>query len=209
MPDLSREIQLDGTVCGIDDAGRGPLAGPVVAAAVILDRSCLPDRLVSELDDSKKMSAKAREEMFELLPGCARIGVGMADVAEIDRHNILQATFLAMGRAVTALGTIVDWAIVDGNQRPPLTCQVQCLIKGDSLSLSVAAASVVAKVTRDRLMCELALAHPGYGWEHNAGYATADHRAALRRLGLTPHHRRSFGTAALLVEELAAQDGAE
>lgn len=209
MPDLSLEARFEGIVCGVDEAGRGPLAGPVVAAAVILDQSCLHERLVAELDDSKKLTALQREEMFDLLPGCARIGIGTADVEEIDRFNILQATFRAMARAVEALGGGVHWAIVDGNRAPPLSCKVHCVVRGDSLSLSIAAASVVAKVTRDRIMRDLALAHPGYGWESNVGYPTPDHRAALRRLGLTPHHRRSFGTAAIMAGEMAETAGAE
>ncbi|MDR3435969.1 ribonuclease HII [Telmatospirillum sp.] len=199
-PDFSFEQTFAGTVCGIDEVGRGPLAGPVFAAAVVLPRD-LPPPLDRELDDSKRLSAKKRERLADIINGCAFVGIGQASVAEIDQVNILQATFLAMGRALDALRsqTTVDQALVDGNQRPPLPCPVQCIVKGDSRSLSIAAASVVAKVTRDRLMTELATVFPGYGWERNAGYGTAEHRDALGRLGITPHHRRSFAPIADLI----------
>ncbi|WP_142848891.1 ribonuclease HII [Telmatospirillum sp. J64-1] len=205
MPNLDFERAAGGLVCGIDEAGRGPLAGPVVAAAVIIDEARLPGRLLSELDDSKALSAKKREALFALLPECATIGVGIASVAEIDRHNILRATFLAMGRAVEELGTRPDLALVDGNQTPPLPCPVRCVIGGDAKCLSIAAASIIAKVTRDRIMAQLAGEFPGYGWEKNAGYGTAQHREAMRSLGVTPHHRRSFAPCADLLA-LAAQE---
>jgi ribonuclease HII len=190
-PDLTFEQRLTGVICGIDEAGRGPLAGPVVAAAVILP-TIVPPLLLAQLDDSKRLAARRRETLFDIILACATVGVGRAEVAEIDRINILQATFLAMGRAAARLGCPVDHALVDGNQRPPLSCPVQCIVKGDGRSLSIAAASVIAKVTRDRIMVALAQAFPGYGWDHNAGYGTADHRAAILRLGPTPHHRLSF-----------------
>ena len=198
-PDLSFESALTGVICGIDEAGRGPLAGPVVAAAVVLP-PVLPDPLRLDLDDSKVLSARKREALFDIIRAASRVGVGRAEVDEIDRLNILKATFLAMARSLDALqslgGLTVDWALVDGNQRPSLPCHVQCIVKGDARSLSIAAASVIAKVTRDRLMSELAIAFPGYGWANNAGYGTAEHQAAIRRLGLTPHHRRSFAPIA-------------
>lgn len=202
-PDLSYERAVTGIVCGIDEAGRGPLAGPVVAAAVILPAR-LPAILTSELNDSKVLSAKKRDALFEVICGTAAVGIGQAEVDEIDRINILQATFLAMRRAVDALAPhgAVDWALVDGNQRPPLPCQVQCIVKGDGRSLSIAAASVIAKVTRDRQMTALAAAFPGYGWERNAGYGTAEHQKAMRQLGLTPHHRKSFAPVADLFDSL-------
>lgn len=196
MPDLSLETQLGGIVAGIDEVGRGPLAGPVVAAAVILHRDRLPARLLERLDDSKALSKRLREELAALLPDVAVIGFGEASVDEIDAINILQATLLAMRRAHDALGRATDHALVDGNKPPRLTCPVRCIVKGDSLSLSIAAASVVAKVRRDRLMAELAEACPGYGWDRNAGYGTAEHLDALKRLGPTPHHRRSFAPVA-------------
>ena len=184
----------DAVVAGVDEAGRGPLAGPVVAAAVILDYKKTPKDLRQGLDDSKKLSATRREELYGLLCGCgaAVIGVGQADVHEIDSFNILNATYRAMLRAVASLGCIVTVALVDGNRAPPLTCDVETIIEGDGKSLSIAAASIIAKVTRDRLMLDLAAAHPGYGWETNMGYGTAAHCEAIASLGITAHHRRSF-----------------
>lgn len=194
MPDFTYETRLGGLVCGIDEVGRGPLAGPVVAAAVILDRDTLPEALRQGLDDSKKLTARAREDYAAALRGCAQIGLGAASTAEIDRINILQATFLAMRRAVARLGIAPEAALVDGNRAPKLPCSVTTIIGGDGRSLSIAAASIVAKVARDRLMRCLALRYAGYGWETNMGYGTAEHRAAIVRLGLTPHHRLSFSS---------------
>jgi ribonuclease HII len=200
MPDLSLETRLGAehgrVVVGIDEAGRGPWAGPVVAAAAWLDRAALEPSLLAGLDDYNRLAPAARERLYRRLvaaaPGGARIGLGEASVAEIDRLNILQATLLAMARAVAGLGLAPDAALVDGNRAPDLPCPVETVVKGDARSLSVAAASIVAKVTRDRHMADLALKHPGYGWERNQGYGTAEHRAALTRLGVTPEHRRSF-----------------
>ena len=193
MPDFALERGCDGIVCGIDEAGRGPLAGPVVAAAVILDRRKIPRRLRAELDDSKKLSAEKREEFALMIRQCAiRIGVGAASVREIERINILQATFVAMRRALLRLGLMPDIALIDGNQPPPLPCAVKTVIGGDGLSLSIAAASVIAKTTRDRLMRALALRYDGYGWLTNVGYGTEEHRAAILSLGPTRHHRMSF-----------------
>ena len=192
MPDLSLEYELGGVVVGIDEVGRGPLAGPVIAAAVILDVKRMPPRLLEKLDDSKALSAKLRRELESLLTDCALIGLGRAEVAEIDQINILKATMQAMSRAYDALGKRADWALVDGNRPPKLSCRVRTVVRGDSISLSIAAASVVAKVARDREMAQLAEHFPGYGWERNAGYGTAEHMDALSRLGATPHHRRSF-----------------
>jgi ribonuclease HII len=201
MPDFAIERLCDGVVCGIDEAGRGPLAGPVVAAAVIIDRRRFRGELRCVLDDSKALSRALRERCYDGLcagvrSGIIGIGVGAASVAEIDRINVLRANLLAMYRALAALaaqtGRQPDVALVDGNVAPALPCTVRTIVRGDSLSLSIAAASVVAKVTRDRIMSALARRHPGYGWETNAGYATAAHVEALHRLGVTPHHRRSF-----------------
>lgn len=200
MPDFTFERAQSGLVCGIDEAGRGPLAGPVVAAAVIFEQRRLPRRLRAELDDSKKLSAEARAEYAVIIKACARIGIGAASVAEIDRHNILQATFIAMRRAVTALGLVPDLALVDGNCAPTLPCAIRTIIGGDGLSLSIAAASVIAKVTRDKLMRALAARYRGYGWETNVGYGTEEHRSALALLGLTPHHRRSFSPCQLTLD---------
>ncbi|MGE0256662.1 MAG: ribonuclease HII [Alphaproteobacteria bacterium] len=186
-------------VAGIDEAGRGPLAGPVVAAAVILGDTAA--RAFADLDDSKALPAPRRAALHERLlaaqaAGAVAIGVGMASVAEIDALNILHATMLAMRRAVDALAVRPGFALVDGNRLPDLPCPARAVVRGDALSLSIAAASIVAKQTRDAAMLALAREHPGYGWERNAGYPTADHRAALARLGPTPHHRRSFAPVA-------------
>jgi ribonuclease HII len=199
MPDFAIERRCEGIVCGVDEAGRGPLAGPVVAAAVIIDRQRFRGELRRVLDDSKALNRDAREACFASLPRCARIGVGAASVREIDRINILRASLLAMRRAVDALGTIPDIALIDGNMPPPLTCAIKTVVKGDALSFSIAAASVIAKVTRDRIMHVLAGRYPGYGWETNVGYGTSEHGAAIRRIGITPHHRRSFEPVRLAV----------
>ena len=204
MPTFKMERAAGGVVAGIDEVGRGPLAGPVVAAAVVFSRCRAPRALARELDDSKKLAPAVRERLSEAVRACAHVGVGIADVAEIDRLNILRASLLAMARAVEALGIAIDLAIVDGTIPPQLPCPVRCVIGGDGLCLSVAAASVVAKVTRDAMMTDLAHAHPGYGWEHNAGYATRCHREAIARLGPTPQHRRSFRPVADLFAPLMA-----
>lgn len=206
MPDFTLERELGQAsgrlVIGLDEAGRGPWAGPVVAAAAWLDPDHLDPLLAQGLDDSKKLTAKRRNELFALLsdPACrgAAVAVGEADVEEIDRLNILQASLLAMQRAAAALTAALgadrlpQAALVDGNRLPQLACEARAVVKGDSLSLSIAAASVVAKVTRDNAMAAHARAYPGYGWERNQGYGTAEHRAGIARLGITPLHRRSF-----------------
>jgi ribonuclease HII len=197
MPDFAIERGCAGMVCGVDEAGRGPLAGPVVAAAVILDRRRFRGLLRRELDDSKVLTRDAREACFDALLagvkiGAVGIGVGAASAREIDRINILRASLVAMRRAVAALGHVPDIALVDGNVAPPLSCPVKTIVKGDSLSFSIAAASVIAKVTRDRVMRALAGRYPGYGWATNVGYSTAEHFDGIGRLGVTPHHRRSF-----------------
>ncbi len=197
MPDFAIERCCAGVVCGIDEAGRGPLAGPVVAAAVIIDRQRFRGELRRALDDSKTLRREVRESCYRALFAGARIGavsigVGAASRGEIDRINILRASLVAMARAVAALGLTPDIALVDGNVAPSLPCAVKTIVKGDALSFSIAAASVIAKVTRDRIMHALASRYPGYGWETNVGYATAEHGEAIRRLGVTPHHRRSF-----------------
>lgn len=205
MPDLSWEIRLGGIVAGVDEVGRGPLAGPVVAAAVILDPANLP-RELDGLDDSKALSAEARAHYLTVLRRVAIIGIGAASVDEIDRINILQASMLAMARAVGRLSRLPDVALIDGNRAPKLACRAVTLVKGDAISLSIAAASVVAKQTRDRAMVQLDARYPGYGWARNAGYPTAAHRAALDVIGLTCHHRRSFGPVRAL---LGLPDAAE
>ena len=176
-------------VAGVDEVGRGPLCGPVTAAAVILD----PARIPPGITDSKALSATRRDQLFDQIMACAHVCVAHASVEEIDALNILQATFLAMRRAVAGLPLAPDHLLVDGNRLPrDLPCRAEAVVKGDARSLSIAAASIVAKVTRDRIMVDLAQQHPGYGWETNAGYPTKDHLVALRNLGPTPHHRRSF-----------------
>lgn len=198
MPDFTHERRHAGIVAGIDEAGRGPLAGPVVAAAVVLDRRRTPQRLRDLLDDSKQLSRSARESAFAALllaadEGSARFAIGAASVGEIDRINILQATYLAMRRAVRRLAILPDCALVDGNRAPPeLGCPVVPLVGGDGISLSIAAASIIAKVTRDRIMARLDRRHAGFGWDHNAGYGSPEHLAAIVRLGPTRHHRLSF-----------------
>ena len=200
MPDLALETQAGGLVAGIDEAGRGPLAGPVVAAAAIIDASLLTPTLASAIDDSKRLGRARRRQLFAALPGFARVGLGAASVAEIDRLNILAASMLAMRRAVLALNVVPDLALIDGNRAPELPCPARTVIGGDGICLSIAAASIAAKVVRDRIMAALADRHPGFGWERNAGYGTAEHRAALVRLGATPHHRRSFAPVARVLQ---------
>ena len=200
MPDFALEREAGGLVAGIDEAGRGPWAGPVIAAAVILEPATLPPALAATIADSKTLSRARREHLYRALMAEARIGLGAASVAEIDRHNILAASLRAMARALAALGTLPDLALVDGNRAPALACPVRTVVRGDGRSLSIAAASIVAKVTRDRAMAALARHYPGFGWERNAGYGTAEHRRALARLGPTPHHRRSFAPIRALLD---------
>ncbi|MXX88981.1 MAG: ribonuclease HII [Boseongicola sp. SB0677_bin_26] len=195
MPDYSVERTLLASgareVAGVDEAGRGPLAGPVTAAAVVLDASALP----SGINDSKKLAPKARVRLLEEIKASAKVSVAHASVEEIDRLNILRASLLAMERAVAGLRGTPCHVLVDGKVVPGcLGCEATALVKGDAWSLSIAAASIMAKVTRDRIMEDLAREYPGYGWERNAGYPTKAHREALADLGVTPHHRRSFKT---------------
>ncbi len=176
-------------LAGVDEVGRGPLAGPVTAAAVRLDPTAIPEGL----NNSKKLTATRRASLATMLWQSADVCVAHASVAEIDDLNILRASHLAMVRAVAGLKRGPDYLLIDGNQMPRgLTCAAQTVISGDARSLSIAAASIVAKVTRDQIMVDLAQQHPGYGWETNAGYGTAAHLKALLNLGVTPHHRRSF-----------------
>jgi ribonuclease HII len=211
MPDYSIEsaairLSAGGRVAGVDEAGRGPLAGPVLAAAVVLPRR-VPHGLAGLLDDSKLLDTARRETAFAALrdahaTGLIEIGVGAASVTEIGRINILRAALLAMARAVARLPAPPDLALIDGNQPPPLSCALRCVVGGDALCLSIAAASIVAKVLRDRAMARLAARWPGYGWETNAGYATRGHRDALLRLGPTRHHRAAFGCVRQLVLDI-------
>jgi ribonuclease HII len=192
MPDYSIEERIlaknGGPIAGVDEVGRGPLAGPVLAAAVILD----PNRIPEGLNDSKKLTMRAREKLFARIMEMAFIGVGQASVDEIDRLNIRRATHLAMARAVGTLSENPVFAIIDGNDPPALSCPCDTMIGGDGRSVSIAAASIIAKVTRDRLMVRLHEDHPGYGWRTNMGYGTKEHLEGLQKFGVTLHHRKSF-----------------
>ncbi len=193
MPHFRYEKRLiaetSGHIAGMDEVGRGPLAGPVCAAIVILD----PKRLPKGADDSKALTARAREELFgHICDRALAISFGMASSREIDSINIRQATHLAMRRAAAALALRPAHILIDGNDPPPLPCPVTALVKGDAISLSIASASIVAKVLRDRLMTRLAQHHPVYAFEQHAGYATARHLAALKQHGPCPQHRMTF-----------------
>jgi ribonuclease HII len=198
------ELQLQrGPVAGVDEAGRGPLAGPVVAAAVILD----PERIPDGINDSKALDEETREVLYGRIKATSIVGVGIADVRRIDRDNILYATMWAMAEAVARLPVTPKLAVIDGNRAPKLDCEARTLVKGDARCLSIAAASIIAKVTRDRMMIALSAKHPGYGFERHKGYGTAEHHDAIRRLGVTPHHRRSF-RAVQLALGLVLEDSA-
>jgi ribonuclease HII len=189
MPDFVFEAELGCRVAGVDEVGRGPLAGPVTAAAVVLDSACIPEGL----DDSKKLSAKKRLALYEQLLVCADVSIAHASVAEIDEINILRASHLAMERAIAGLRNPPEHVLIDGNMIPRgLRLPATTLVKGDTRSLSISAASIVAKICRDRILVDLAQQHPGYGWETNMGYGSKRHMEALLNLGVTPHHRRSF-----------------
>ena len=176
-------------IVGVDEVGRGPLAGPVTAAAVVLD----PNNLPAGLNDSKKLTKKARERLYPQIMEMAEVSIAHASVEEIDGLNILRASHLAMMRALQGLTHPPDYVLVDGNMLPrDLALPAEPVIKGDGRSVSIAAASIVAKICRDCVMLSLAQQHPGYGWETNAGYGSKSHMAALQNLGVTPHHRRSF-----------------
>lgn len=197
MADFSLERELGGVVVGVDEVGRGPLAGPVLAAACVFPTGTLPRKVAKLIDDSKKLNAAQREAAYAAFRPHAKIGYGAASVAEIDRYNILVATHLAMSRALRKLGPGATAILIDGNQPPPAHllpegCKVMTVIGGDGRSLSIAAASIAAKILRDRLMQRLALRYPAYGWRTNAGYGTLEHRAAITAAGITRHHRMSF-----------------
>jgi ribonuclease HII len=206
MPSFRYELRCEAQgglrVAGIDEAGRGPLAGPVVAAVAVIDRGAARPRLLKLIDDSKKLALENREKAYEAMvaSGLVQFAVAEASVEEIDRINILQATFLAMRRALEALAHQPDIVLIDGNQVPRgLGCKAETIVGGDAHSYSIAAASIFAKVTRDRYMSRLAEAFPGYGWETNRGYGSAQHLAALEQLGPTPHHRMSFAPLSRLL----------
>ncbi len=199
-PDLALQRKYGGLIAGVDEAGRGPWAGPVVAAAVIF-----VGKPPAGINDSKQLSAEAREALFPKILAAGHAGIGIVDVATIDGLNIYHATHAAMCVAVEKLACVPSAVLVDGNRYPKFDMPAEALVGGDALSISIAAASIVAKVTRDRIMRELALGFPVYGWERNKGYGTREHAEALRLHGTTSHHRRSFRP----VWEQAMLEGAE
>ncbi len=204
MPDFSFEQKIGSQkVSGIDEAGCGPWAGPVIAAAVIFFE--YNQQLWSNLNDSKKLTVKKREQCFEVLTNSASLvyGIGMASVEEIDSLNIANATRLSMERAISALPIQPDHVLIDGIRKPSINIPLTMIVKGDSLCLSIAAASIIAKVTRDRIMTDLAKNYPMYYWSRNAGYGTALHQEALKNHGVTPHHRKSFAPIRVLLGEAA------
>ncbi|MFT8737061.1 MAG: ribonuclease HII [Zymomonas mobilis] len=192
MPDLSHEDSLKGVIFGVDEVGRGPLAGPVMAGAVYLHREHIPQGI----NDSKKLTPRRRHLLSDMLHNQADYATGLVDVETIDRINIRQASLLAMRRAVEALiqkiGIEPDYILVDGRESPDWPWKSRSIIRGDSISLSIAAASIVAKVERDEIMTDASQQYPGYGWERNMGYGTREHREAIQILGPTPLHRQSF-----------------
>jgi ribonuclease HII len=195
-------------IAGVDEAGRGPWAGPVVAAAVILD----PDRIPANIDDSKTLDEDSRAFLYRRIMKVAIVGVGIADVDRIDRENILGATLWAMAEAVSKLSETPKLVLVDGDKTPRIPMSVRAIVKGDSKCLSIAAASIVAKVTRDRLMMDFARAYPGYGFERHKGYGTPEHQAAIAKLGVSALHRRSFRPVQLalgLVDEKVSRRRAQ
>ena len=211
MPDFSLEeaalaAGVRGAIVGVDEVGRGPWAGPVVACAALAFEQDAPADFLAALQDSKQLSQARREALAPMIARYCRLGLCEASVREIEAHNILAASLLAMRRAVDALARRIGGqpglALVDGNRAPSLACPVETAVKGDGRSLSIAAASVFAKVMRDRHMAELAAQHPGYGWERNAGYGVPEHLAGLQTLGVTIHHRRTFTPVAKLLTQI-------
>ena len=200
MPDFSLEESLglstSAVIVGVDEVGRGPLAGPVTAAAVFFDRQKITSDLLTKIDDSKKIAQKKRATISKQIESIAIIGIGWASSGEIDQLNILEATMLAMQRAIFSLQKQIildpDYILIDGNKVPRLDFPSKAIVRGDEKSLSIAAASIVAKNKRDAFMTSLSKLYPGYGWEKNAGYGTREHLAAIEREGITVHHRRSF-----------------
>ena len=199
------QAATDELIAGVDEAGRGPWAGPVVAAATVLTEDSVQALRTAGVDDSKSLSKAARVRCFDMIceqrdRGALWLSIEAAEVAEIDEYNILHATMRAMSRAVANLPVTPTRVLVDGNRLPDMNCPGETVVGGDGKVLAIATASILAKVTRDRLMAELSKACPGYGWERNAGYGTAEHRSALESLGVTDHHRRSFAPIRKLLE---------
>ncbi len=183
------ELELHGgPVAGVDEAGRGPLAGPVVAAAVVLDPAHIPTGIA----DSKALEAEQRRQVYQAILAVARVGIGIAGVERIDSENILNASLWAMAQAIARLDAPPKLVLVDGNKAPRLACATRTIVQGDAKCLSIAAASIVAKVVRDAMMVEISRDYPHYGFEKHKGYGTREHHAAIERYGVTPHHRRSF-----------------
>ena len=204
MPSFSIEETLGSqNIFGIDEAGRGPWCGPVVAACVCWPDLKMPEDLKTQIKDSKKLTGAKREVLFKkIMASSAVVGVGQSSAREIDQYNILNATFMAMHRALEQITTSIDYVLIDGNRLPKgWKYPCQAIIKGDDLSFSIAAASIIAKVTRDRIMTELAKEYPAYKWDKNAGYGTKDHILALQEFGITPHHRRSYAPIQKLLNE--------
>ncbi len=199
MPDFLLENQHEGIVCGLDEVGRGPLAGPVVAACVVIPKDKRELDFVADINDSKKLSAKKREQLYDKIMEHFPCAIIEISPQEIDGINILQASLKAMKLACEEVGG-VDHALVDGNKAPALTCSLTTVIKGDSKSKTIAAASIIAKVHRDRIMKALDKQYPHYGWANNAGYPTAQHRAAIEAFGITKHHRKSFAPVRRFIE---------
>ena len=198
MPDFLLEDEINGVAAGVDEAGRGPWVGPVVAGCAVFLSRGVDERLLQNLNDSKKLSKKKREMLYDLLQqekakGTMLIGIGEASAAEIDNINILNASFLAMKRAIAAAGAKPDLVLVDGNREPKdFGFKTKAVVKGDAKSYSISAASILAKVYRDRLLEEMTQKYPGYGFEKNAGYGTKAHIEGLKQFGVTPEHRKSY-----------------
>lgn len=199
MTDFSLEDQCDGIVCGLDEVGRGPLAGPVVAACVVIPKDKRMLDFISEIQDSKKLSLKKREELYDKITTHFPYAISEITPEEIDEINILQASLKAMKTAHDILDNI-EYALVDGNKAPQLSSQTTTVVKGDSKSKTIAAASIIAKVHRDRIMLALSKQYPHYGWSNNSGYPTKQHRAAIQEHGITPHHRKSFAPVRNFIE---------
>ena len=203
VADFSLEEQYDGLVCGLDEVGRGPLAGPVVAACVVIPKEKRNLDFIEHIKDSKKVAPKKRELLHDEIIANFPHAICALSPQEVDKHNILQASLLAMTKAhdeVLASGIALEHALVDGNKLPILSSPATAVVKGDNKSKTIAAASIIAKVYRDRIMQELAQEFPHYGWERNSGYPTQQHREALLTHGITPHHRRSFAPVRRILE---------
>ncbi len=199
IPDFSREELISGDVCGIDEVGRGPLCGPVIAACVFVPDKVKAHEFWSQITDSKKLSQKKREMLYPLITQHCHYGIGKVSAAGIDKLNIHHATLKAMKLAYKDMGMPCDHALIDGKFCPDIPCDTTAIVKGDSKSLSIAAASIIAKVTRDQLMARLHNKHPHYGWDTNAGYGTKAHIAGLQSHGITKHHRKSFAPVRALI----------